>query len=348
MTQTKISARHCCRDFFRYNAQLHLLHETKKIYAKITITRNQPYETLMAKRNPMHNYPSSKDDFDRLASRPNTPQTMSPSYRLSFADIDFMTREELRPIRLQLELLKPELIQQERGINATVVVFGSSRIPEEKEAKRRLAEAEQHARQKPDDPATQKKVRIAERIVAKSRYYEEAQKLGQMLSAICHETTNCNLVVITGGGPGIMEAANRGAHESGAETIGLNIVLPHEQAPNPYITPELCFQFHYFSIRKMHFLLRAQALVAFPGGFGTLDELFETLTLIQTTKIKPLPVLLFGREFWEKLIDFDYMVDEGVISPQDINIFHYVETAEEAAEIIREFFNRHPENWGKE
>ena len=298
----------------------------------------------MAKRNPMQNYPSSKDDFDRVASRPDTLQTMSPSYRLSFADIDFMTREELRPIRLQLELLKPELIQQERGINATVVVFGSSRIPEEEEARRRLAEVEQLARQAPQDQILQKKVKVAERIAAKSKYYEEAKKLGEMLSTICHKKTNCSLVVITGGGPGIMEAANRGAHESGAETIGLNIVLPHEQAPNHYITPDLCFQFHYFSIRKMHFLLRAQALVAFPGGFGTLDELFETLTLIQTTKIKPLPVLLFGREFWEKLIDFDYMVDEGVISPQDINIFRYVETAEEATEIIKDFFNRSPEN----
>jgi len=292
----------------------------------------------------MQNYPTSRDDFDNIAKTPTTPQTTSPSYRLSFADIDFMTKEELRPVRLQLELLKPELLQQEHNIKATVVVFGGSRIPDSEEAKKKLAAAQSKADQSPNDPVVQQQLRIAHRLAAKSKYYEEAQKLGKLISEICHKRTKCNLVVITGGGPGIMEAANRGAHDVGAKTIGLNIVLPHEQAPNQYITPELCFQFHYFSIRKMHFLLRAQALVAFPGGFGTFDELFETLTLIQTQKMKPLPVLLFGREFWQKAIDFDLLVEEGVISPQDVNIFQFVETAEEAVAIIEEFFNRNNPN----
>lgn len=293
----------------------------------------------------MQNYPTSRDDFDSIGRTPDTPQTASPSYRLSFADIDFLTKEELRPVRLQLELLKPELLQQEHNIKATVVVFGGSRIPDEEQAQEQLEKATLLAGQVPEDPAAQQSLRIAKRVAAKSRYYKEAQKLGRMISDICHRKTGSNLVVITGGGPGIMEAANRGAHDVGAKTIGLNIVLPHEQAPNPFITPELCFQFHYFSIRKMHFLLRAQALVAFPGGYGTLDELFETLTLIQTRKMKPLPVLLFGREFWENVIDFDFLVEEGVISPQDVDIFQFVETAEEAVEIIDDFFNSsHQEN----
>jgi hypothetical protein len=176
-------------------------------------------------------------------------------------------------------------------------------------------------------------------VLRKSRYYDEARKLGTLLSKIRHRQTGSSIVVITGGGPGIMEAANRGAHDIGAETMGLNIVLPHEQAPNAYITPELCFQFHYFSIRKMHFLMRAQALVAFPGGYGTLDELFETLTLIQTRKIQPLPVLLFGKEFWRKLINFDALVEEGVVDPNDLEIFQFVEKAEEATEIIDNYFN---------
>ncbi len=275
----------------------------------------------------------------------DTAQTASASYRLSYTDIDFLTREELRPVRLQLELLKPEMLQQEHGIDATVVVFGGSRIPEESEASANMALAEQAAIADPNNPLLLKQVAIARRILAKSNYYQEARKLGALLSKINHPRTNRNLVVITGGGPGIMEAANRGARDVGAKTMGLNIVLPHEQAPNPYISPELCFQFHYFSIRKMHFLMRAQALIAFPGGFGTLDELFETLTLVQTKKIRPLPILLFGREFWQKLINFDFLVEEGVISPEDLDIFKYVETAEEAAEIVAKYFASVKEEW---
>ncbi len=299
----------------------------------------------MTPRSPRYSYPTSKEDAVAAKTGAETPQTTSPSYLLSYADTEFLTREELRPIRLQLELLKPELLQQEHGIDATVVVFGGSRIPEEGTAREHLAQAEEAAAAAPTNPDRRRRVAIARRILAKCHYYEEARKLGALLSKIHHPRTCRNLVVITGGGPGIMEAANRGAQEIGAKTMGMNIVLPHEQAPNPYITPELCFQFHYFSIRKMHFLMRAQALVAFPGGFGTLDELFETLTLIQTKKIKPLPVLLFGREFWKKVIDFDFLVDEGVVSPEDLDIFRYVETAEEAAGIVEAYYVAQKEEW---
>ena len=299
----------------------------------------------MAPRSSLRSSRSSKEDAVAALRSADTPQTVSSSYRLSYTDIDFLTRDELRPVRLQLELLKPELLQQEHGIDATVVVFGGSRIPEKVIAAENLARAEQAAAADPGNADELRKVAIARRILAKSHYYQEARKLGSLLSKIYHQHSGRNLVVITGGGPGIMEAANRGARDVGAKTIGLNIVLPHEQAPNPYITPELCFQFHYFSIRKMHFLMRAQALIAFPGGFGTLDELFETLTLIQTKKIKPLPVLLFGREFWQKLINFDYLVEEGVISPEDLNIFKFVETAEEAAEIVEKYFELVKDAW---
>ncbi len=299
----------------------------------------------MTPRSPLQSYPTSKEDAVAAQSGVETPQTTSSSYLLSYTDIDFLTREELRPIRLQLELLKPELLQQEHGIDATVVVFGGSKIPEEQTAKENVAQAEEAAAADPTSPDRRRRVAIARRVLAKSNYYEEARKLGALLSKIYHHRSCRNLVVITGGGPGIMEAANRGARDVGAKTMGMNIVLPHEQAPNAYITPELCFQFHYFSIRKMHFLMRAQALVAFPGGFGTLDELFETLTLIQTKKIKPLPVLLFGREFWQQVINFDFLVDEGVVSPEDLYIFRYVETAEEAAEIIEKYYASVKEEW---
>ena len=293
----------------------------------------------MNSRSPMNRYPASREGLAAAESRTiESAQTTSPSYRLSFDDPDFLTREELRPVRLQLELLKPELLQQQQGVKATVVVFGGSRIPDIETAQSNLQQAEMAAAEDPENPDIQRQVAIARRILAKSGYYQEARKLGRLISAICHDRSGCNLYVITGGGPGIMEAANRGADDAGAQSIGLNIVLPHEQAPNSYISPELCFQFHYFSVRKMHFLMRAQALVAFPGGFGTLDELFETLTLIQTKKIEPLPVLLFGREFWQQAINFEFLVEEGVISPEDLNIFNYVETAEEAADIIRDYF----------
>jgi uncharacterized protein (TIGR00730 family) len=242
-----------------------------------------------------------------------------------------MLRDELRPVRLQLELLKPELIQHEMGIESTVVIFGSARIPDCETAEANLVALRDQVRGREDDPTLQQQLQKARRDVERSRYYEEARRLSGMVS---RNSPRDRLVVVTGGGPGIMEAANRGAYESGCQSIGLNIVLPFEQAPNPYITPELSFQFHYFAIRKMHFLMRAKCLVAFPGGFGTLDELFEALTLIQTGKIKPMPVLLFGREFWQRVINFETLIEEGNISPRDLEIFQYVETAEEAWDVI--------------
>lgn len=279
-------------------------------------------------------FPSAADDARAAELSPRSPQTLSPSYRLAYKDTDFLLRDELRPSRLQLELLKPELTLKERGIEGTIIVFGSARLPEPALANRGLADAEAAAAKDPSDETLARKVESMRRIAANSRYYEEARRFSRLVSEAVNASRDSKLVVVTGGGPGIMEAANRGAHEAGAESIGLNIVLPFEQKPNEYITPELCFQFHYFAIRKMHFLIRAKALVVFPGGFGTLDEFFETLTLIQTRKIKPIPVLVFGREFWDRVIDFRAMVEDGVIAPGDLDLFRYVETAEEACEII--------------
>jgi len=279
-------------------------------------------------------FPSARDDAEACRNAADTAQTRSPSYRLSFHDDDFLLRDELRPVRLQLELLKPDLLQNEANIRSTVVIFGSARIDDEEGARRRLEAAHAAAARAPDDEDLARGVRIAERLAAKSRCYDEARKLARMISSRCQRDDRCDLVVVTGGGPGIMEAGNRGARDVDAKSVGLNIVLPHEQAPNPYITPELCFQFHYFAVRKMHFLMRARALVAFPGGFGTLDELFETLTLVQTGKVRPMPILLFGEEFWRRLIDFDFLVEEGTISPSDLDIFQFVESAEEAWAII--------------
>jgi uncharacterized protein (TIGR00730 family) len=255
----------------------------------------------------------------------------SPSYRLAFQDPDFLLKDELRPVRLQLELLKPELILQEHHIESTIVIFGSARIPDPQAARDGLRQAEAELNRHPDNPALQQKLRAAERKVANSRYYDEARRLGRIIAA---HSDDHRFVVMTGGGPGIMEAANRGAHEAGAASVGMNIVLPHEQLPNPYITPDLNFQFHYFAIRKMHLVMRAKCLIAFPGGFGTLDELFETLTLIQTGKVRRIPVLLFGKTFWERAIGFEALVEEGTISAQDLNLLTYVDTAEEAWETI--------------
>ncbi len=291
----------------------------------------------MATRRARKPFPSAGEDADAARLCPETAQTRSPSYRLAYADHEFMMRDELRPVRLQLELLKPELLQQEHGIEATVVVFGSARVPDREAAETRLAAATAEASARPSDPEASRRLATARRAVANAAYYEEARRLARLISRTCYGPDGCKLVVITGGGPGIMEAANRGAADVGAKTIGLNIVLPFEQAPNPYITPELSFQFHYFAIRKMHFLMRARALVAFPGGFGTFDELFETLTLVQTRKIARVPILLFGREFWDRAIRFDVLVEEGMIAPTDVDLIQFVETAEEAAAVIARF-----------
>jgi len=254
----------------------------------------------------------------------------SASYRRADRDTEFLARDELRPVRLQLELLKPELIQHEENIRSTIVVVGSARLVEPAEAKRRLARAEAALARRPKDQDRRKAVAVARRQKTLAPYYDEARAFGRLVSSVCQVDGRCEFVIVTGGGPGIMEAANRGAADVGAKSMGLNIVLPHEQRPNPYITPSLCFQFRYFALRKMHFLLRARALVAFPGGLGTMDELFETLTLLQTGKVTGVIIVLVGRAFWNRLINWGMLVDEGLISPDDLKFIHYAETAQEA------------------
>jgi uncharacterized protein (TIGR00730 family) len=270
------------------------------------------------------NFPSAEEDAIAAESLARYAGPES-AYRLAFTDIDFLLREELRPVRMQLELLKPEMIQQQHGIESTVVIFGSARILPADEAAAQL----EVIRAQGDAAAVER----AETAVAMSRYYEEARRFAGLVTTRSR-SLETPIYVVTGGGPGIMEAGNRGAHEVQGKSIGLNIVLPHEQAPNAYITPELCFQFHYFALRKMHFLMRSIALVCFPGGFGTLDELFEVMTLQQTGKVRRRPILLFGREFWQRLIDFDVLVQTGMISPEDIGLFVFVETAEQAWEAL--------------
>ena len=292
----------------------------------------------MSEKKPLKCFPSAGDSIKDATLCVISSQTKSESYRLAFDDPEFLLRDELRAVRLQLEIMKPEIIQQELGINSTVVMFGGSRIPDPETAAKRLQEEEIQADREPLNDMAAMRVSCARSVLDKSHYYEEARELARLVTKRCLEDGDCDLVVTTGGGPGIMEAANRGAYEAGGKSIGLNIVLPHEQAPNEYITPELCFQFHYFAMRKMHFLMRARALVAFPGGYGTMDELFETLTLIQTKKIKPLPVILFGKEFWNTAVNFEFLVSEGVIAPEDKNLFYIVEKAGEAWKIISEFY----------
>jgi uncharacterized protein (TIGR00730 family) len=261
----------------------------------------------------------SVEDRRTAEQIPDTPQTRSPSYRLAYADEDFLLRPELRPVRLQLELLKPQLMLDEEGVETTIVLFGGARISE---------------------PARASEART--RTLAElSRFYEEARRFAHLATeASLIESRGRRGVIVTGGGPGVMEAGNRGAQEAGGRSVGLNIVLPHEQAPNPYVTPELAFNFHYFALRKMHFLMRAEAICIFPGGFGTLDEMFESLTLIQTGRMAKLPFLLFGRAFWESIIDWDALAEAGTISPEDLDLFVFVETADEALEAIRTWGRR--------
>lgn len=284
-------------------------------------------------------FPTAGDDAESSKLAVDTVQTRSPSYKLAFTDQEFLLRDELRPVRLQLELLKPDLVQQELGIDSTLVIFGSARIPSPKVAQQRLLEAQDHLESEPNNVDLNKKLKRAERLHANSIYYEEARKLAEIITLENKSGHRCQLCVVTGGGPGIMEAANRGAYEAHGKSIGLNIVLPFEQRPNDFVTPELCFQFHYFAIRKMHFLKRAKALVACPGGFGTLDELFEALTLIQTRKIQKLPVLLMGKAYWQKVINFDFLVEEGVISEEDLELFQYVDNAQQAWDVLRQCYS---------
>jgi uncharacterized protein (TIGR00730 family) len=254
----------------------------------------------------------------------------SESYVLAEQDLGFLARDEARGLRLQLEFLKPETLLTEHAIRDTVVVYGSTRIVEPAAAQRGVEASRRALEADPGNAGLIRKLAVAERILAKSCYYEIAREFGRLIGGSRNsDGSRSSLVIMTGGGPGMMEAANRGACEVGAKSIGLNISLPHEQYPNPYITPELCFRFHYFALRKMHFLLRAKALVAFPGGFGTLDELFEVLTLVQTRKIKPVPIVLVGEAYWRRVIDFGFLADEGVIDPEDRDLFWFAETADE-------------------
>jgi len=280
---------------------------------------NQRIDNLTAR-----NFPSAEEEASGLTPPPlySGPES---SYRLAFTDNDFLLRTELRPVRMQLELLKPEMVQQHHRIESTVVIFGSARVPSRETALQRLEAARAGG-----DPAVIKRM---ETQVAMSRYYEEARRFAALVTDRSRSLAT-PIYVCTGGGPGIMEAGNRGAHEAGGKSLGLNIVLPHEQQPNPYITPELCFRFHYFALRKMHFLMRSVALVCFPGGFGTLDELFETMTLIQTGKCRRRPILLFGQDFWTRLINFDLLIETGMINASDVELFRYVETAEQAWQVL--------------
>jgi hypothetical protein len=272
------------------------------------------------------------------AMNEKSPQQLSSTFLLAERDLAFLARPELRPIRLQLELLKPELIMREHGVFSTIVVFGSARVPAPEDAAEYVARAEAAAAEGPDDPARQRALEAARELVKYSKWYDEARRFAALVSSSCQVGHECDYVMITGGGPGIMEAANRGASEVGAKSVGLNILLPFEQKPNPYIHPGLCFNFHYFAMRKMHFLLRARAVVFFPGGFGTLDEMFEVVTLMQTGKIARMPCVLVWRPFWDRLIDLPFLADQGLIAHEDLDLFCFAETAEEAWEAIRRFW----------
>ena len=279
-------------------------------------------------RPPKQIFPSSKVDAAAAKHVPSSPQTESDAYKLAFQDTDFLLRPDLRPVRFQLELLKPELLLEEARIASTFVFYGSARVPEPAKAEELVAKAR-----------TDWEKKVAERLLAKSPLYDVARDLARMASRFPEdEDGKRQFVVCSGGGPSFMEAANRGAQDEGRDTIGLNIVLPHEQLPNIYVTPDLSFQFHYFALRKMHFLLRARAVAVFPGGFGTFDEMFELLTLIQTGKVRPLPILLFGRDFWSRMVDFEGLADEGVIARKDLALLHWVEDAEEAWEFVEGFY----------
>ena len=275
-------------------------------------------------------YPAQQEASFLEGSPEQTPQTQHPAYKLAFADSDFLLRDELRPVRFQLELLKPEMLLDEARVGSTLVMYGSARIPSPEEADAKIEAAED---------GSEYEQKVAASLAAKAKYYAEARQLAKMVSekAIIEDGKR-QFVVCSGGGPSIMEAANRGASDAGAESIGLNIILPHEQAPNTYVTPYLSLNFHYFALRKMHFLLRARAVAVFPGGFGTFDEFFELLTLIQTGKMKPIPICLFGKDFWTRVVNFEAIAEEGTISKKDLDLIHWCETADEAWAHIAEFY----------
>ncbi|MDA8365099.1 MAG: TIGR00730 family Rossman fold protein [Gammaproteobacteria bacterium] len=280
----------------------------------------------------------SKEELDSLTEE----LTRSPSYRLAYEDADFLDSDEARPVRLQLELMKPDTFLRRHNVRSTLVVFGSTRIPSPGEANARLEHLLKQQQERPDDDSLRAAVASARTRVKQSRYYAEARKFAGIMSRQFQHEHRRDFVVLTGGGPGIMEAANRGAHDVGARTVGLNITLPQEQVPNPYITPDLCFKFHYFGLRKMHFMLRARALVAFPGGYGTLDELFEALTLIQTRKMRRIPIVLVGKPFWQKAVNFEFLVEEGVIAAADVGLFSLVDSADEAVALLQDYYQGAP------
>lgn len=305
-------------------SRAHNTHGSRRPTLASTKSRIQPLPQVVPK--------SAQED-------PTAPQRIaailaSASYRSADQDLAFLASDEVRGVRLQLDYQKAELLLARHGIEHTIVVFGSTRLTEPKTAAGKVAALKAALAAAPADPETARRLAVAERQYANSRYYDEARAFGKLVGAAWSSTAAGRVVVMTGGGPGIMEAANRGACDVGADTVGLNITLPHEQYPNPYVTPQLCFSFRYFAIRKLHFLKRARALVVFPGGFGTLDELFETLTLIQTRKMPAVPVILVGRSFWESVIDIDFLVAEGTIDPEDRDLIGYAESATEAWEIV--------------
>ena len=289
----------------------------------IAVKRSKP-PGMTDPKPPKRVFQPAREEAEAAAQTALSPQTGDNAYRLAFQDLDFLLREDLRPVRFQLELLKPELLLDQAKIASTFVFYGSARIPAPDSADALIAAA-----------ATESQRHTAERLKANSKYYDVSRQLARLASRVePDEDGSRHFVVCSGGGPSIMEAANRGATDEGKESIGLNIVLPHEQMPNPYVTPGLSFQFHYFALRKMHFLLRARAVAVFPGGYGTFDEAFELLTLIQTGKVKPIPIIFFGREFWERVIDFEALAEEGVIAPDDLKLFTYCESAEEAWDYV--------------
>jgi uncharacterized protein (TIGR00730 family) len=282
-------------------------------------------------------------DGERRVSENRAAILASPSYKLAELDVDFIGRPEQRPIRMQLELLKAETILRESGIRSAVVVFGGTQIVPREEAEARLKLARDHLAAAPQESTAKRALARAERVMANSHFYDEAREFGRLVSHRCQaEEGKCDFVVMTGGGPGVMEAANRGAFDIGAKSVGLNIELPHEQEPNPYITPDLCLQFHYFAMRKFHFVLRAAALVIFPGGFGTLDELFDALTLRQTGRMQEIPIIMYGTEYWNRIINFRELADQGVIADAHLDLIHYADAPEAAWKIIADFHHLSP------
>ncbi len=290
------------------------------------------------RREPLPGHRPKPGDEDPAAPEAMRAIMNSPSYRQADEDIDFLKRSDLRGLRLQLDYLKAEAVLEGREIAHTIVVFGGTRIPEPRAARQMLERCELAAAANPSDAEVQRRLAISRRVLDKSRYYDVAREFGRLIGAAGDDAHGGRIVVMTGGGPGLMEAANRGARDIGAPSIGLNITLPQQQYPNPYVTPELCLRFHYFAMRKLHFLMRARALVAFPGGYGTMDELFEILTLVQTRKISPVPVILVGEAYWRRVFDVDFLVEEGTIDPEDRELFWFAETAQEIWQDILDWY----------